>query len=219
MIDKKIDTLNEHIVEQFNYIEKMTKKTLEGILEQNKKLLKEIKSVEENTINSNEVKIDKLCSTIFALYNLEAEDLRTVFMLSRTNSDLERIGDHCVNIVESGLNIIHTGILKKFKNIEVMGKKTIEMVKEIISAFINRDAKAAISVCKKDDTIDRLNEKIFNEVVKFISKNTKHVEDGLNVLRIANNFEKIADITTNISEEIIYIVEGKNIKHHRYDKK
>lgn len=216
MIDNKINKLKENIVSHANDIEKMLTDTIEGFLSRNSDILQRVKNKDEKKINEHEVKIDKLCAKIFALYQPEAKDLRTVYMISRMNSDLERMGDHCVNIAESSLYLIDNPISSSLSRIKKMAKETIAMLVNSINAFINDEVEEAINVCKYDSIIDDYNEKIFKEIIDYIVAHPNETESALNFLRIANNLEKIADLTTNLSEETIYIVSGKTIKHHQF---
>lgn len=218
MIDKEIANLKAMAISLSNSIETMLTKTITGIKKNDKLLLETVIYEDEDKINKKEVKIDKACARFFALFHSEAKNLRIAFVVSKLASDLERIGDRCVKIAESAIFLINNQYLIKDKDIETIMNDTSTMLKESITAFIEEDVKKAFNICKKDSNIDTLNKKIFENIVTYLQKECKNSEKLLHLLRITNEFEKIADLTTNISEGTVFISSGKIIKHNRYKK-
>lgn len=166
-------------------------------------------------IDRMENEIDSKCLRILALYQPEADILRTVTMAMKINNDLERIGDHAINIAERGITI--EGLLPEhiFKKLEQMSSITKTMLSDVITAFIAKDSASAKSVMAKDDEIDSLmkdiiNLALFGEDAKLIER-----EKALAVASAAKELERIADLITNICEDIVYMIEGVNIKHAR----
>jgi len=131
------------------------------------------------------------------------------------NSDLERMGDHASNIADSGLYLISHAPVKPLIDIPKMAEETIRNISDSIGAFINEDAPLAQNVCERDHIIDELHVKIFHELVAFMTSDPTTIERSLYLIRIANNLERIADLSTNICEDVIFMVEGRVIKHHR----
>ena len=125
------------------------------------------------------------------------------------------MGDHSVNIAESGLFLLEHPALKPLIDIPRMASMATEMLKNRIKAFIEEDAALARTICQKDNDVDHLWEQIFRELVTFMISDSKTIERSLNLIRIAHNLERIADLSTNIGEDVIFMVEGKDIKHHR----
>ncbi|MCK4797311.1 MAG: phosphate signaling complex protein PhoU [Spirochaetes bacterium] len=219
MLEEKITQLKLTLMEMTSLAEDMIRKAVQGFIKKDKDLLLEIIEKQEPIMNKFEIKIDKKCTNIFALYQPEAKDLRIVFMISRMNINLEKIGDHCVNIVESALYLMEKAPIRYFADVKEIAEKTIKMLTDSINSFVNEDTELAVNVCERDTEVDKLNEKIFKELLTYMIANPNAIERSLNLLRIANNFEKIADLTTNIAEETVYVVTGKPIKHHGLKKK
>jgi len=132
----------------------------------------------------------------------------------KMNDVLERMGDHAVNIAQSSLFLLENPLVKPLVDIPEMAGLAAQMVRDSITAFINEDGPLAKSVCERDSIIDRLRDKNYSELIEVMSANPSAIEKSLNLLRISRNLERIADLSTNISEDVIFIVEGKIIKHH-----
>jgi phosphate transport system protein len=134
------------------------------------------------------------------------------------NNDLERMADHAVNIVESALFLIDREPLKPFIDIPNMAQIARQMVKDSIDAFNNENPVLAKHVCARDEMIDDLKDQIIRELITYMMSNPSNIERALQIMRITNDLERIADLTTNLCEDIIYIVEGRIIKHHQDEK-
>jgi phosphate transport system protein len=135
-------------------------------------------------------------------------------MVMKMGNDLERIGDHAVNIAESGLYLIERPQVKPFVDIPRMSEVTIKMLKDGIQAFINEDADLAKSVCERDSIVDELRIQILRELITFMVSDATTIERCLHLIRVSGNLERIADLSTNMCEEVIFMVKGRVIKHH-----
>jgi len=169
-------------------------------------------------INDMEIDIDNQCIKILALYHPEAEDLRTVTMIMKINNDLERIGDHAVNIAEKTIYLADKPPVKPLIDIPRMADKAIEMLQESLDAFVNKDAKLAIDICKKDDEVDALEPQIVRELVTYIIADPQTIDRALTLILIAREIERVADLATNIAEDTYYIASGHTLKHHSFEK-
>ena len=218
MLEEKIIELKEQIVSQANNVEKMIEDCINGFLDKNSNVLKKVINEDENKINKNEIKIEKLYTDIFVRYQTEAKDLRTVLMISKMNIDLERVADQCVNIAESALFLIEKPLVKPLIDIPRMAEISKRMLVDSITSFIDEDENLAKDVCGRDEEVDILNEQIMRELITYMACETKTIERSLHLIRIAHNIEKIADLATNIAEEAVFIVNGKIIKHHKFEK-
>ena len=218
MLEEKIIELKEQIVSQANNVEKMIEDCINGFLDKNSNVLKKVINEDENKINKNEIKIEKLYTDIFVRYQTEAKDLRTVLMISKMNIDLERVADQCVNIAESALYLIEKPLVKPLIDIPRMAEISKRMLIDSITSFIDEDENLAKDVCGRDEEVDILNEQIMRELITYMACETKTIERSLHLIRIAHNIEKIADLATNIAEEAVFIVNGKIIKHHKFEK-
>jgi phosphate transport system protein len=218
MLKDKMKELRETLITQANTVEIMLHASLRGIAEDDAVALKEIVSVREPEVNRLEIEIDELCINILALFHPEAKDLRSVMMMSKMTSDLERMGDCAVNIAESALHLVNHPLLAFRSELTTMAEETARMVKDGIQAFIEENAELARDVCRRDASVDALRDKIWKELSCLAEADQPTIEAGLHVLRVANNFEKIADVSTNIAEETVFVAAGSVIKHHREER-
>jgi len=214
MIEEKIAISKKKILEFCLLVEEMIDGSISGLLNKNREILKKIIEEYEVKANNFEIEIDEICIETIAQFEPKAKNLRTILMILKINNDLERIGDHAVNISESALFLIEKPQVKPLIDIPRMAEKTIEMVKLSINAFINEDVSLARKVCSNDDIVDNLRDQIMRELITYMISDSHTIERSLHLLRISQNLERIADLSTNISEDVIYMVEGKIIKHH-----
>jgi phosphate transport system protein len=195
----------------------MIAKSIKALKDRNMIMAEEvIKS--DAKINEMEIDIDNQCIRILALYHPEAEDLRTVSMIMKINNDLERIGDHAVNIAEKTIYLADKPPVKPLIDIPRMADKAIQMLQESLDAFVNKDAELAVEVCKRDDEVDSLEPQIVRELVTYMIGDPQTIDRSLNLILIAREIERVADLATNIAEDTYYIVSGKSLKHHSLEK-
>lgn len=218
MLEEKIKILKQRIIEFGLLVEEMIEKSIKGLINKREEILKEVIEKLEPVANKFEIEIDEFCAEIIAQYEPKARNLRTVLMILKINNDLERIGDHAVNISESSLFLIKRPDVKPLIDIPRMADETIKMIKDSINSFINEDPNLAREVCKRDDIVDDLKDQITRELITYMISDYTTIERSIHLLRIAQNLERVADLSTNISEDVIFIKEGKIIKHHLEEK-
>jgi len=216
MFEDKINFLKSKIIEMGNLAVHMLEKSINGLIQKDKNILLELIEVDEPKMNELEVEIDELCINFIARYQPEASILRNLAMALKMNNDLERIGDMAVNIAQSALFLIERPQLKPLIDIPLMAKETIQMIKDGIEAFINLDSELAVSICQRDDLIDSYRDQILRELITYMISDPSSIERAIHLERISRNIERIADLATNIGENVFYIVKGKLIKHGRY---
>ncbi len=205
------------LFEMATSVEEMIAKSIKALKDHNMIMAEEvIKS--DAKINEMEIDIDNQCIRILALYHPEAEDLRTVSMIMKINNDLERIGDHAVNIAEKTIYLADKPPVKPLIDIPRMADKAIQMLQESLDAFVNKDAELAVEVCKRDDEVDSLEPQIVRELVTYMIGDPQTIDRSLNLILIAREIERVADLATNIAEDTYYIVSGKSLKHHSLEK-
>ncbi len=215
MLDEKLNVLKGELVEFHYLIEKMIKKCIDGLLNKNADILKEIIEKDEPLTNELELKIDEMGTELIAQFQPKAKNLRIILMILQMNNDLERIGDHCQNIAESALFLLDRPPIKPYIDLPRMAEETMSMLLDSIKSFLNEDTDLAKRVCERDNIVDALRNQILIELITIMSSDTSKIERALHLIRIAQNLERIADLTTNFCEDVIYIVEGKVIKHHK----
>ncbi|MDZ7288923.1 MAG: phosphate signaling complex protein PhoU [candidate division KSB1 bacterium] len=165
-------------------------------------------------INQLEVKIDDLCVELIARIQPMASDLRFVTFAMRINSDLERIGDHAVNIAQHTLELLKEPELKPLIDIPRMASLAQGMVKSALDAFVHGDVPQAIAVCKSDDEVDALEDQVLRELITYMSNDPRTISRAIHLIMIAKNLERVADLATNVAEEVVFMVEARSIKHH-----
>jgi phosphate transport system protein len=201
------------LFEMASSAEEMIAKSIKALQENNMILAEEIIKSDDK-VNEMEIEIDNQCIRILALFHPEAEDLRTVTMIMKINNDLERIGDHAVNIAEKVIYLADKPPVKPLIDIPKMAEKAIEMLQESLDSFVNKDAELAIQVCKKDDEVDALEPQIVRELITYMISDPQTIDRALTLIFIARALERVADLATNIAEDTYYIASGKILKHH-----
>lgn len=214
MLAERITNIKKKLIEYATLVEDMIDKSLDGLLEREKELLVEVIEKDEIKSNKFELELDELCIACIAQFEPKARDLRTILMVMKINNDLERIADHAVNIAESGLFLIERPPVKPLMDIPRMAQIAVKMLKDSISSFINEDAELAYDVTIRDNDVDALRDQIVRELVTYMSSAPATIERSFQLMRISNNIERISDLSTNISEDIIFMVQGRVIKHH-----
>ena len=217
MLEEKTNDLKRDLVGFATLVEHMIDKSIRGLIEKKRELLVEVIEEDEPKANGLEIEIDELCTTLIAQFEPKAKDLRIILMGAKMCNDLERMGDHAVNIAESVQFIIERPLVKPLLDIPRMAEITIKMLKDSTDAFINEDVGMARNVCERDNMVDDLKDQILRELITFMTSDTTTIERALHLLRISGNLERIADLTTNICEGIIFTTKGKVIKHHASD--
>ena len=212
-LTEEINKLKKMLFEMATSVEEMIAKSIKA-LEENNMILAEDVIKSDQKVNEMEIEIDNQCIRILALLHPEAEDLRSVTMIMKINNDLERIGDHAVNIAEKAIYLADKPPVKPLIDIPKMAKKSIEMLQESLDSFVNKDAELAVLVCKKDDEVDALEPQIVRELVTYMISDPQTIDRSLALILIARALERVADLATNIAEDTYYIASGKILKHH-----
>ena len=213
MLKDRMEQLKKEIIEFSLHVEKMIENSIEGLLKKDEKALSKIITEDEPIANQYENKIDEACIATIAQFEPRAKDLRTVIMIPKMNNDLERIGDLAVNIVESALYLIKRPEVKPLIDIPRMAKTTIGMLKDAIDSFMKEDVEKAKDVCQRDEIVDSLRDQILRELVVFMISDPQTIERSIHLIRISRSLERAADLSTNIAEDVIFMAEGKVVKH------
>lgn len=215
MIHEKINKLKENIISYAKHAENMIDKSIEGLINKDENKLNEVIKKDEDYSNNLEILIDEMCFSIIAQFSPKAVDMRIVLMIMKMNNDLERIADHAVNIAYSAKFLIDKPNVKLYEDIPKMEEEVIKMLNDSISSFIKRDINLAINVCERDDIVDSLQNSIVDELIKLMSSDSNIIERAVKLINITHNLERIADLSTNIAEDVYYINEGEVIKHNK----
>ena len=217
VLEERLVELRKTLIEFATLVERMIESSIKGLERREKELLDSVAQIDEPKANELDIKLDELCASLIAQYQPMAKDLRIILMIFKMNEALERMADHAVNISESGLYLLETPAVKPLIDIPEMATVAAQMLRDSIAAFINEDAGLAKSVCARDGIIDDLRDKTYKELIDVMSEDSSTIKRCLHLMRISRNLERIADLSTNMCEDIIFIVEGKLIKHHHTD--
>tara|TARA_B100000315_G_scaffold36188_1_gene30903 strand:- start:5650 stop:6300 length:651 start_codon:yes stop_codon:yes gene_type:complete len=184
----------------------------QALLEADKELANKI-IANDHKVNAMDVEIDEAALQLLALHNPTARDLRSITTAMKIATELERISDLAENICERVLELADEPQLKPYIDISQMAESSIHMVKGALESFVNEDSILARQVCDNDDLVDNLTEQVFRELLSFMLEEPQSITRGIRVMFVAKYIERIADHATNIAELVVYLVEGKIIRH------
>jgi phosphate transport system protein len=211
--DEQLQELKETLFKMASAVETSIIKAIRGLVEHNNQLADEVIKNDDH-INRLEIQIDEMCLKLLALQQPLAVDLRYITSAIKINNDLERIGDHAVNIAERAKMLNEQELLKPLIDLPRMAQVAQSMIKDSLDSFINGDVKKARAVCNRDEQVDQLDDQLFRELLTYMIGDPKSISRALNLILISKNLERIADLSTNIAEEVIFIYKAQIIKHH-----
>jgi phosphate transport system protein len=210
--DQDLEQLRERILAMGGNLVGMIKETLRALTERDSAAAKRMIEY-DHEINRQEVMIDELSLNIIALRQPAARDLRFITLALKVSTDLERIGDLCVNIAERTLELNEEQQLKPYIDLPKMAEAAEGMIVDALEAFLRGDAELAAEVTRRDDYMDQLNVQVFRELLTFMMEDPKTISRATRLIFIGKNLERIADHATNIAEMVIFMVKGKDIRH------
>ena len=216
MLKEELVALQNKLMDSASLVENMIKKSMEGLTQSKRALLTEVVEKDEQRENDLELQIDEACIHLIACYQPQAKDLRTILMVLKMNNDLERIGDEAVNISEGALDLIDQHEIKFLNEISKMADEAISMLKDSLKSLTNEDTRLARQVCERDDIVDDLRDEILKELFSYMASYPNRIKSTGHLVRISRSLERIADLSTNICEDVIYLVEGRTIRHHGF---
>jgi len=218
MLGAKLEEIKEKLVQSGSLVEGMVEKSIRGLIQGEKAVLLEVIEQDELKENELEVEIEEVCIHFIARYQPQAKDLRTIMMVSTINNDLERMGDEAVNISEGALFLIDRPQVKPLIDIPRMAEEAGKMMRDSLNSFIHEDTQLAKNVCGRDSIVDGLRNQILRELITFMASDPTTIERSIHLIRISRSLERIADLSTNICEDIVYMVDARTIKHRRFQK-
>ena len=169
----------------------------------------------DKELDDLEVEVEQRAISLLALQQPMARDLRFIVGAIKISNDLERVGDHAVNIAQCTLRLLDVPVaLAPGLEIDEMAKRARGMLGDAIDAFIRADGALGRAVCKRDDEVDALEESTFRVLLTHMMESAATISPALQLLLVSRNLERVADLATNIGEDAVYLAEGKQIKHH-----
>ncbi len=213
MLEAKIPQLKDRLLFMASLVEQMIHNSIQSLVEREEDMARSVIENDEPKVNDLEIEIDEMCISLLALYQPKASDLRMVAMVMKINNDLERLGDHAVNIAERSLFLMDKPPVKPLIDIPRMAREATEMLKDSLNSFTNADPDLAVDVRARDVMVDALRDQITRELVTYMIGDPATLERALELIIIARNLERIADLATNIAEDVIFMVKGETVKH------
>jgi len=172
----------------------------------------------DRTIDAMEMEIEEQAINLLALQQPMARDLRMLTSALKIANDLERVGDHAVNIAQSAERLAQSRPIAPEPEIVEMARLARAMLSDALEAFIRGDAAAGREVCRRDDKVDALHRSVFRILLTYMMEDPHMIGAGMELFLVSRNLERVADLATNIGEDVVFLVEGKSIKHHAEDR-
>jgi phosphate transport system protein len=216
LLDEHLEKLKTRVIKMCSLVDEQVQFAIKAVKEDNLELAQSVID-RDKKVNKYDVKIDKICQKIFALAQPVAMDLRYIMSSLTINSNLERIGDIAVNIAENIILIKQKPEFYYNTKVEEMFKVTQQMLKDSIDAFISSNAELAKKVIIADDVVDKLNAENHTILKKIMKQSPDNIESAVALLVISRELERLADHSTNIAEDVFFIVEAQMVKH-KYEK-
>ena len=209
--------LKQRLLDMSGQAERLVDLAIKSVLERDKEVAEQV-IAGDKILNDMEVELEQRAVRMLALQQPMARDLRFLVGAIKVSSDLERVGDHAVNIAESAVRLVdHAGRLTPTPALEDMARRARGMLGEALDAFIRADGALGREVCKADDAVDALHDSVFRVMLTHMMESTRNIGPALELLLVSRNLERVADLATNIGEDAVYLAEGKQIKHHFED--
>ena len=207
-----LDAIRLRLIEMGAQVETMIATATRALVERDEALVTQVIE-RDSDVDRMEVEIDDDCHSVLARNQPTAIDMRFLVAVMKITADLERMADSAVNIAQAARQLNREPPLEPYIDLPRISARVQAMVRETLDAFVSRDAALAGSVVSEDDEIDSLYRRIFTELVDLMRNDSTSVPRALHLLLVARNFERIADHATNIAEDVVYYVEGRDIRH------
>jgi phosphate transport system protein len=212
---QELKELKEEIFKMGLTVEAAIEKAVRALIEKDSRLSKQVFE-EEKKINEFEIRIDDQGHNLFALGQPMAVDLRLITAILKMNTDLERIGDHAVNIAERAVILAGEPPLERLVQVPEMAQAVQKMFKDALESFINSDITLAQNVLIRDDEVDAYNDSLYLQLQKLMEKDSSMIKTGMLLVRVGHDLERIGDLANNIAEDVIYLKQGKEVRHHTH---
>lgn len=213
VLESKIIEIRQQVFTMAGIVEEMVANSVKALVEKDAGLAAQVVGPDEDRVNRLEIENEDAAINLVALYQPEASNLRTIAMIIKINNDLERLGDHAVNIAEAAQFLMERPPVKPLVDIPKMADTAIGMLRDALDSFTRGDAELARAVCSRDSIVDGLNDAVKQDLVNVMRADPATIERALKLMMVSLNLERIADLATNLAEDVIYIATGQSIKH------
>lgn len=211
--DEELKELKGRLLMMAGMVEQTIVRSIEALKQGSRKTAEAV-YVLDKKIDRLEIAIEERCIDLIALRQPVGSDLRFLIGAIKINNDLERMGDHAVNIADSAIVLADKPPIKPLIDIPRMAGLAIAMLKDSLASFVDGAVAQARTVCRRDDEVDRLADQVFRELLSYMLEKPAIITPATQLILVSRNLERIADLSTNICEDVIYINEAKIIKHH-----
>jgi phosphate transport system protein len=208
----ELDELKKLLLTMAGEVERQLTDAIRALIERDSALAEAV-IVGDAIIDAREIEVDHRVVELVVRERPMARDLRLVFTAIKIAPCLERVADHAVNIAEQAITLNRVPPLKPFVTMPRMAETAVGMVRDAIGAFIRSDSALAREVITRDDIVDAMHEEIFRELLTYMMEDPRTIPRALALLLIARSLERVADQGTNISEQVVFLVEGQDIRH------
>ena len=212
VFDEELQHLKEKLLRMGSLVEDAIKNSSHALVERDNALAQKVID-NDRLVNTLDVEIDEESIRLIALRQPKATDLRFITMAMKITTDLERMGDFAVNIAERAIELNEEPVLKPYIDIPKMREIAESMIRDALNAFVKKDKHLALDVILRDDQVDDLKRDVLQELALYMAKDPATVSRAMKVSFVAQYLERVADHATNIAEMVIYLVEGKIIRH------
>ena len=204
--------LREMVLRMGGLAEQMTRRVIQALVQRDAGLLAEVLAMEAQ-VNQLHVEIDEACLELIALRQPAAADLRFIAAAMKIIVDMERIGDQAINITERAESLLAVPPLKPLIDIPRMADIAQDMLKASLDAYVHGDDALAYETILKDDEVDQLKDQVFRELLTFMMADPTTIPRAMDLILVSRHIERIADHATNICEDVIFMVKGKDVRH------
>ena len=211
--DEELNELKTRLLLMGGRAEAAVHKAIDALRRRDQALAEEIFE-DDRAIDQLEVEIDERCMRLLALRQPVGQDLRFIISALKIVNDLERVGDHAVNIAQSAIKLAKEPELKPLIDIPRMASISTRMLTEALDAFVRNDAISARAILTEDDEVDHLKGQLFRELLSFMIEKPDTISRAIELILVSRNLERVADLATNVAEEVVFIAEARVVKHH-----
>ena len=208
----ELDSLQEVLMEMAGLVERVIREAIGAVLARDGSMAQKIADADDR-IDELEVDVDARVLELLALQQPMASDLRQIVTANKIANDLERMGDHAVNIANAAKRLSETAPLPEIRELLEMAEVVQGMVADALDAYVTRSAAKARMVCVTDDRVDELRRSMYRILVTHMLEDPKRLSGSLELLLVSQNLERIGDLATNVCEDLVFLVEGRMIKH------
>lgn len=211
-LDRELSYLRRDLVEQFGVVEQMVQLSVRSLVERRADLANRVID-QDKAVDATEIRIEEECLKLIALHQPVASDMRWLITVVKVNGELERMADLACNIAERAKALDFHPLFPVPAELSEMVSIALKMVKDALDAFVERDSQKAAEVIHSDDMVDTLNRMVIDQLHETMKEDSEQIEPAIHCFSASRHIERIADLAENISEDVIYLIEGEIVRH------